>query len=143
MRQLDNTLAKWINYIHLTVGYQQYRHVDDGISIVKLGLLHDVSFAGVLDSTSALGGLLCMSGKRTFFSNFLDVRKANRSFTPDHRGRINSPDAGLRNDGWLAACVIIFEQPTDILPLRRSQSFIPVTMFRTTSFLPKAARHGF
>ena len=90
-------LARSISYIHFTTGCRQYCNVGNSASDCKLGPFQDAHFSSELkDSKSTSGGILGISGSRTFvpISWTCKMQAAVSRSSPE--ARIISLDAGLR-----------------------------------------------
>ena len=99
-RACDKHLARLISYIHHTSDPRQYCHVENAAQHCRLGLFQDSDFAGDLeDSKSTSGGILCISGSRTFVLISWMCRKQTSVSHSSTESEVTSLDAGLRIDG--------------------------------------------
>ena len=100
----DRRLARLISYNHHTNDFRQHCHVGNTALHCRLGLFQDSDFAGDLeDSKSTSGGVLCISGSRTFVPVSWMCKKQTSSVSHSStESEIISLDAGLRMDGLSA-----------------------------------------
>ena len=97
----DRRLARRLSfYPSHTRDYRQYCHVGNTAQHCRWGLFQDSDFAGDLeDSRSTSGGVLCLSGSRTFVPISWMCKKQTSVSHGSTESEITSLDAGLRMDG--------------------------------------------
>ena len=96
----DKRLARLVSYIHHTREYRQCCYVGNTAQKCRSGLLQDSDFAGDLeDSKSTSGGILCISGSRTFVPTSWMCKKRTSVSHSSTEVEVISLDAGFTH-GW-------------------------------------------
>ena len=96
----DKRLARLVSYIHHTCEYRQCCYVGNTAQKCRSGLFQDSDFAGDFeDSKSTSGGILCISGSRTFVPTSWMCKKRTSVSHGSTEVEVISLDAGLRMDG--------------------------------------------
>ena len=97
---LGQTLGPLVLHIHNTSDYRQYCDVRNTAQHCRLELFQDSDFAGDLeDSKLTSGGILCISGTRTFVPISWMWKKQTSVSHSSIKSEVISLDAGLRMDG--------------------------------------------
>ena len=123
-RACDKRLARLISYIHNTSEYRQYCHVGNAAQHCGWRLFQDSDFAGDLeDSKSALGGILCIFGSRTFVPISWMCKKQTQVSHDSTESEVISLDAGLRMEGLPALhlwdlCIEVLHSSSNLARVR-------------------------